>query len=51
MKSIIFTAIIILYSVELSAQKKWTLNECIESLLILGILGLTKISLLGCWKI
>jgi len=30
MKSIIFTAIIILYSVELSAQKKWTLNECIE---------------------
>ena len=30
MKSIIFTAIIILYSVDLSAQKKWTLNECIE---------------------
>jgi len=30
MKSIIFTAIIFLYSVDLSAQKKWTLNECIE---------------------
>ena len=30
MKSIIFTGIIILYSVDLSAQKKWTLNECIE---------------------
>jgi len=30
MKSIIFTAIIILYSVDVSAQKKWTLNECIE---------------------
>ena len=30
MKSIIFTAIIILYSVDVSAQKKWTLSECIE---------------------